>query len=175
MVKLNDTQLAIWQSQNLEHIRYEYEGVKHCIDIGSYRREWANEMIKRYGCTVECFDALDHRAAWTFDGELSFGGAYYYTSLFEPAAATYKCVDIAPYLEREVDVCKINIEGGEYLLLAHIIGKGLHKNIRNLQVQFHEVDGLDWQAGYDAIAVELSKTHKPTWHYPFCWENWQRL
>lgn len=175
MVGLNKQSLKQWQDENLEHLRYEYDlkPGELVIDIGSYRREWSNEMILRYGVKAECFEALDNLAAWVFDGELQIGGAYYYSSSILPPTGWVKCVDIAPYLQREIAVCKINIEGGEYELLSHIIEKGLHKNIRNLQVQFHEVEGLAFQLIYDGIVAELSKTHKLSWRYPFCWENWE--
>jgi hypothetical protein len=176
MVELNKESLKIWQDLDREPIRYDY-GVKAgelIIDIGSYQREWSNEMIKRYGCKTECFEALDNRAAWKFDGTIEVGGAYYYTSSLLPPTGSVQCVDIAPYLQQEIAVLKMNIEGGEYELLSYIIEKGLHKNIRNLQVQFHEVEGLSFQLLYDGLAVELSKTHKLSWRYPFCWENWER-
>jgi cyclopropane fatty-acyl-phospholipid synthase-like methyltransferase len=76
MVTLDQNNLKTWQENNLECKRYEYDlkPTDHVLDIGSYRREFADEIIKRYGCSVECFDALDNKAAWLFDGQLSFGG-----------------------------------------------------------------------------------------------------
>lgn len=178
MVTLSAIHQKHWQDDGKEPIRYDYplSPNDYVIDIGSYRREWADEITRRYGCFVECFDALDNRAAWTHDGVLLFGGQYYYTSAFEPEGpqTTYKCVDIAPFLQREVALCKINIEGSEYDLLEYIIRKGLHKNIKYLQVQFHVVDGLDWEERYKCIAEALSLTHKLTWRYPFVWESWER-
>jgi hypothetical protein len=178
MVGLNKESLKVWQDQNLEHLRYDYEIGPHqrIIDIGSYQYEWVRGMIHRckYVIMSECFEALDNRAAWKFDGHIEVGGAYYYTSSLLPPTGSVQCVDIAPYLQNEIAVLKMNIEGGEYELLSYIIEKGLHKNIRNLQVQFHEVEGLPYQLLYDGLAVELSKTHKLSWRYPFCWENWER-
>jgi hypothetical protein len=68
---------------------------------------------------------------------------------------------------------KINIEGAEYDLLHHIIGAGLHTRIKNIQVQFHQIAGVPYERWYKEIAAKLSETHSLTWHYPFCWENWQ--
>lgn len=173
MVSLNDISLKKWQDEDLEHLRYEYDlkPSDFVIDIGSYRQEWADEIRKK-GCKVECFEALDNRAAWTFDGELDFGGAYYYSSMFaEEKPYKYRCVDIAPYL-KNVALLKINIEGGEYGLLWYIIEKGLINEIDNLQVQFHVMEGSDQM--YEELRELLSKTHSLTWRYPFCWENWKR-
>lgn len=176
MVRLNETSLKQWQDENLEHLRYEYDlkAGEKCLDIGSYRREWANEMIKRYMVTVECFDALDNKAAWIHNGKIQMGGSYYYTSMFaDKTDQEYWCVDIAEYLQQEIAVVKVNIEGGEYELLNYIINKGLIGNIRNLQVQFHIVDNIAWQLLYDELAKRLSETHELTWRYPFVWENWR--
>lgn len=171
---------SVWQSQNMEHLRYEYDlkPTDLVLDIGSYRMEWANEILKRYGCRVICFDALDNNAAWIFEGELEMGGQYYYTSMYDKgelgAVRKVKCVDIAKYLKDDVELMKVNIEGGEYTLLDYIIRKGLIWNIKHLQVQFHYVDGLDCEALYADIAKRLSVTHSIQWRYPFCWESWKR-
>lgn len=178
MIKLNEDSLRQWQEEDLEHKRYEYEVLtgEKIIDIGSYQGEWSNEMIRRYGCNVELFEALENRAAWLFDGELEFGGAFYYSTQFaDNKPYRYKCVDIAPFLQSEIAVCKINIEGGEYDLLNYIIFTGAIRNIRNLQVQFHEVDVIDWQEKYNTLATRLSMTHRLSWRYPFCWESWERV
>jgi hypothetical protein len=178
MVTLDQNNLKTWQENNLEGLRYEYDlkPTDHVLDIGSYRREFAEEIIKRYGCTVECFDALDNKAAWLFDGQLSFGGQYYYSSAFHKGRdqTIYRCVDIAPYIDKEIALCKINIEGSEYELLNYIIDKGLVKHINNIQVQFHYIEGQDCEKMYEELATKLSKTHSITWRTAFVWENWKR-
>lgn len=160
-----------------EELRYRYD--LHTgdlvLDIGSYRREFADKIIKLYGCKVECFDALDNRAAWKYNGKLAMGGDYLYTSIHSDIIdKEYFCVDIAEYITSEVALCKINIEGGEYELLGYIIDRGLIKNIKNLQVQFHYVAGVDCETLYNKLAEKLSLTHKQTWGVPFVWENWER-
>jgi hypothetical protein len=170
--------LKEWQEKDMEHLRYEYtlKPGDLVLDIGSYRQEFANEIRRRYGCHVECFDALDNRAAWIEDGELEMGGQYYYTSLFDEGESQtrYKCVDIAPFLQKEIALCKINIEGCEYALLDYIISKGLHEKVRNFQVQFHLLDNMNNDLMYQGIADSLSETHDLTWRVPFVWENWRR-
>jgi hypothetical protein len=175
IVTLNKESLSIWQANDLEPMRYDYD-IKPgdiVLDIGSYQREWG-KVFEEKGCNVEYFDALDNRAAWKCDGELMMAGAYYYTSMYGKQNASYKCVDIAPYLQKEIALVKINIEGGEYELIEYIISKGLHENIINLQVQFHLIDGKDCEAMYKVISDLLKETHKLIWRYPFCWESWQR-
>jgi hypothetical protein len=178
MISLNPDSLKTWQDLDLESKRYEYHDIKPgelILDIGSYQREWSNMMIHKYGVTAECFDVLDNRGAWTKDTKMKMGGQYYYPSLYEPDNGQwFTCVDIAPFLQQEIAVCKINIEGGEYHLLQYIIAKYLHPNIRNLQVQFHEVKGRPYEVMYEGIASALSETHDLVWRYPYCWESWTR-
>jgi hypothetical protein len=199
-VTLNEESQAAWQAQNLEHLRYEYDLKPDdvVIDLGAYRGEWASEIRARYGCcviAVEPTDAIDgyeceiiKQAAWVNDGTQAFGGAYYYTSIYEKGGSgsgdnieqwgmsVYACFDINTLLARFDDIAlvKINIEGAEYPIIQHIIDHRQHLKIRNLQVQFHQVEGQPWQAWYDGIAAALNSSHSLTFSFPFCWENWQR-
>lgn len=186
-ITLNPESLAIWQEQRLERLRYEYEltptGI--VIDLGAYRGEWANEIHARYGCHVTVVEPTEYindfkhghiinKAAGTHYGKMSFGGRAYYSSIFEQGDHEYECIDINTVIEKypEIALLKVNIEGAEYDVLSHVIGAGLHKRIKNIQVQFHQIDSAPYQLWYKEISDKLSKTHSLTWHYPFCWENW---
>lgn len=175
-VSLDPDSLREWQNEDMECLRYAYEIFEgdRVLDIGSYRREWGSKF-EELGSVVEYFDALDDRAAWVEDGFIRMGGAFYYTSMFEQGGQAFKCVDIAPYLQEETQLVKINIEGMEYGLLKYIIDKGLIKNIVHLQVQFHQIEGQPWQTMYGELALSLAETHKLEWRYPFVWESWQRI
>jgi FkbM family methyltransferase len=72
-----------------------------------------------------------------------------------------------------VDLMKINIEGGEYDLLEHLLATGLVEKLANIQIQFHDFvedaprrmrNLLDW----------LENTHYPTYQFRFVWENWRK-
>jgi hypothetical protein len=187
-VTLNEESQAIWQSRNLEHLRYEYDLQPNdiVIDIGAYRGEWANEIKRRYGCTpivIEPTDAIDgydgeiiKQAAWIEQGTLLVGGAFYYTSHYEEPTSEVQCFDINDLLAKhdEIALVKINIEGAEYVLLDHIITHGYHKRICNLQVQFHQLAPEPYAAWYSGIAGRLKLTHRIEWRWPFCWESWRR-
>lgn len=72
-----------------------------------------------------------------------------------------------------VDLAKINIEGGEYELLEHMIETGLTRRIKNIQVQFHEDVIPDANARMCAIHEKLAATHRITFQEKFVWENWE--
>lgn len=188
-VTLNEESQAVWQSENLEHLRYEYDLKPDdvVIDLGAYRGEWASQIFCRYACKVVCVEPgpwivgfpvgeVINKAASTQDGILKFGGAFYYTSEHEDPTHEYECFDVNSLLSRydEIALLKINIEGAEYALLDHIMNHGYQERIKNLQVQFHQVDPEPWQSWYSAISTRLSQTHEIEWRYPFVWESWKR-
>lgn len=188
-VTLNKESQAIWQAQNLEHLRYEYvlEPDDVVIDLGAYCGEWASSVFSRYGCRLVCVEPgpwivgfpygdVINKAAATYNGTMSFGGAYYYTSAHEPQTHEYPCFDVNELLCEydEIALLKLNIEGGEYVLLNHVIDANCHLRIRDLQVQFHLIEGKPIEEMYGAIADKLTLSHRLTWRYPFCWENWER-
>jgi len=67
---------------------------------------------------------------------------------------------------------KINIEGGEYELLDHLISSGVVKTIHNLQIQFHDFIP-DAFAAMNNIRDRLNLTHYPTYKFDFIWDNWK--
>ena len=72
-----------------------------------------------------------------------------------------------------VDLMKINIEGGEYELLEHLIEKHLIKQIRNIQLQFHEDVIPNASRRMAAIHLKLAQSHRITFQEKFVWENWE--
>lgn len=177
-----------WQEKNLEYLRYDYDLKPDdlVIDIGAYRGEWATKIFAQYGCKLILIEpgpwilGFEHgeiinKAASDHEGVIKFGGAYYYTSAYEEPTHEYPCFDINSLLSNYDDIAlvKVNIEGAEYSLLKHIMSAGLHKRIRNLQVQFHEIEGEPYQEWHEEIQTELAKSHKLTWFQPFVWESWE--
>lgn len=75
--------------------------------------------------------------------------------------------------DKPVDLMKINIEGGEYELLEHLIESNLVKQIRNIQVQFHEDVIPNASERMARIHAKLANTHRITFQEVFVWENWE--
>lgn len=189
-ISLNEDSLKQWNKYDCEKIRYQYDLKPEdtVIDLGAYQGEWANEIHRRYRCKIivveptEYINGFQHgeivnKAAAAYNGKMSFGGRAYYTSTMEDSDHEYECFDVNPLIEKNqpIALLKINIEGAEYDVMDHIIGSGLHKRIKNIQVQFHEIAGAPYEHWYKEIEKKLSLTHKKNWSYPFCWENWALL
>ncbi|WP_321446772.1 FkbM family methyltransferase [uncultured Cohaesibacter sp.] len=73
----------------------------------------------------------------------------------------------------EIDLMKINIEGGEFPLLEYLAKHEMLSIAKDYQIQFHAfIKGA--KSKRDGIIDALSKTHERSWCYTFVWENWHR-
>jgi hypothetical protein len=78
--------------------------------------------------------------------------------------------------ERDVDLMRINIEGGEYKVLERMLEQDLLKKCRKLMVQFHEQWPSRRESGpwRQSLVERIELTHKPEFKYEFVWESWVR-
>lgn len=189
MITLNEESQAEWQEKGLEYLRYQYTLTPEdlVVDIGAHEGEFSREIFKRYGCRIIAIEPTGYidgfkdgevinKAASDYDGYQDFGGLSLYSSIYEAKAHRYPCFDFNSLLSKynEIALVKMNIEGGEYRLLRHVIQGGLISRIRNLQVQFHVIEGQPSQRWYNEISSLLEQTHSVRWRYSFCWESWAR-
>jgi FkbM family methyltransferase len=171
------------------------------FDLGGFEGGFTDRIWHRYGCHVFVFEPVPafadsirskfignekisvfdfglagttRRAPLVVDDDASsmFGrGPQIEIQLIE-ASQFFREQGIASSRFPHIDLMKINIEGGEYELMSHLIERGCIRNIRNVQVQFHNnVPG----AGKLMLRLQkqLRKSHYLTYQYPFCWENWR--
>ena len=74
-------------------------------------------------------------------------------------------------LNEKVDLIEINIEGGEYAVIDHLIATENIKLIRTLLIQFHQYDFND-EYKRAKLRKFLNKTHENIFTYPWVWERW---
>ena len=72
-----------------------------------------------------------------------------------------------------IDLMKINIEGGEFPLIKRLIEENLLVLVDQIQIQFHNFVENASEIREELLA-RIAKTHDPTWCYKFVWENWKR-
>ena len=167
------------------------------FDLGGYEGQWASDIFSRYCCTVHIFEPVEAYAKniqkrfernkrmvvhpfglGSADTEIRIGLGNDGSSAFKQTAQTAlgKIVDAKEFYERggfaEIHLMKINIEGGEYELMEHLLDTGLTTNIQNIQVQFHDFVP-NAEARMKSIQNRLSMTHDLTYQYEFVWENWE--
>jgi FkbM family methyltransferase len=175
---------------------YELDNNSIVWDLGGYEGQWAADIFCRYGCRVEIFEPVPdyvQKIQQRFANNLKvsvhpFGLAEKdskeklslsadRSSLFTSSENLIEIdlVEAAKFIfhnqTQSIDLMKINIEGGEYILLEHLIEKDLISKIKNIQIQFHDFipDAL---SRMKSIQQNLKKTHYLTYQYEFVWENW---
>lgn len=71
-----------------------------------------------------------------------------------------------------VDLVKINIEGGEYDLLEHYIEYERLSVFKNLLIQFHRIQGAEERL--TTLRERMAETHELSWRYEGVFESWRR-
>lgn len=170
------------------------------FDLGGYVGDFADQIHSRYGATVYLFEPSkdffevcqsrfegnDRIKCFNFglsdaDGEFELSDGADASSISRPKVGVHAKGELvhvrqfAGFMDElgssPIDLLKINIEGGEYDVLPHLIKEGVISRVRNLQVQFHTfID--DAERKRSEIREALAETHKNDWCYEFVWENW---
>lgn len=168
------------------------------FDLGGYHGNWTADIFCKYGCFVYVFEPAkkfadiikcrfsNNKKIFVNQFGLSNSNTTANLSLGDDSSSTFsqengkteeiKLVDAMEFFKKNsisrIDLMKINIEGGEYDLLEYLIKTGYIKNIKNIQVQFHDFVPKA-QERMKEIQKNLEKTHLITYQYKFVWENWQ--
>ncbi len=171
------------------------------IDVGGFVGEWCIPMVQRYGCRIEVYEpaasALQTLRKRTADfpsvhiHDVGLGRADFEARLAEkgPGSTIYESDEVDAEIETvrirdvvaefdelgfgNIDLMKINIEGGEYDLLDRLLASDHGARVDQFLIQFHE-----WlpRAYYRRwrIRRKLRETHELVWDYPWVFEFWVR-
>lgn len=178
-------------------INYDLNENSIVFDLGGYEGQWASDIFCKYNSNMLIFEPFieyaikikdkfsnnskisvfefglsrnDETKAFFVDNDRSsmFLSGEPNTHISLRNASSF----LAEKKIQSVDLMKINIEGGEYDLLEHLIETGDIIKFQNIQVQFHEfIPNAKERMNF--IQGELGKTHFLTYQYEFVWENWK--
>jgi FkbM family methyltransferase len=179
--------------------RLNYDLNKNSVvfDLGGYEGEWSSEIYCLYGSAIYIFEPYDsyfekikgrflhNKDVHVFQFGLSNSNYNAQLSIADNSSSMFrkgensveiKLKDASEFLRNNkiegIDLMKINIEGGEFDLLEHLIVTGDVRKIKNIQVQFHDfVPNAEQRM--KSIQINLQKTHELTYQYEFVWENWR--
>lgn len=200
--RVHETNAGFWAAidgDNTLRLDYDLAATSIVFDLGGYRGEWSEQIHRRYGCRIFVFEPAPSFASQITDrfrsqSDISvFGFALgasdgtLQLSLNENATSSYtsgtgdfveaEVRDFIAFLDDQqiegIDLLKINIEGGEYELLDHLISTGCISRVRHIQVQFHSfVPGAEERV--EDIRRRLWETHVPVYSLDWIWESWTR-
>ena len=168
------------------------------FDLGGYKGEWSQQIYNKYKCKIYIFEPVhkfyinlknkfkNNKNIIIINNGVSDSEKIVKISLDKDASSIFKTnpngekirlINLLNFMEvnkiENIDLIKINIEGGEYEILEDIINKESSHLFNNLQIQFHKFIPKA-PARRKKIQKSLSKTHKITYNYDFIWENWEK-
>lgn len=194
--------LQHWKNDNGdETLRLDYPLTADSIvfDLGGYRGDWTDAIVRRYNATVYVFEPVKdfyenicarfagNPRVKVFNFGLSNADGKLFISIDNESSSVYtgghlrqeeiRLVDVGQFMTQHavthIDLMKINIEGGEYPLLEKMLETGLAQHCVNVQIQFHNfVPGAEQKRMQ--IRSLFARSHELTYDYPFIWENWRR-
>lgn len=189
-----------WADGGDERFRYDYRlsPSSYVLDLGGYEGQWASDIFDRYGSRIAVFEpvasyAADIRERFADNDvidvfQFGLGASSRTETIFlrgagsstygkKAAAEQMHLVDVREWFDdhdvSQVDLMKINIEGGEFELLERMLECDLVARVVDLQIQFHNISFESFDR-METIKSGLAKTHAPTYQYKFVWENWSR-
>jgi FkbM family methyltransferase len=189
-----------WDKNVHEKLRYIYDLKEESIvfDLGGYEGQWASDIFSMYIPYIYIFEPIKkfsediserfrhNKKIQSFGFGLGGKDEQISISLLANSSSAFKVTSdmetghirkandfLKEHDISHIDLMKINIEGGEYDLLEHLIATGFVKNIHDIQIQFHDFVP-NARERMEAIQRDLKKTHHTTYDHEFVWENWQR-
>lgn len=197
---INPNVRRAWQRDNGDlslRLNYPLGPESTVVDLGGFRGQWASDLFAKYGCSIHVFEPVPEFASQIAQrflrnarikvhmvglgkenrlGRIRIDGDASTLLHRGEAGIDVELREIGEYFKEQgigqVALLKINIEGGEFELLEHMLDTGLVSHIDNIQVQFHTfVD--DAEQRRRALQRRLAKTHTLAWDYPFVWESWR--
>lgn len=179
--------------------RYNYDLDENSLvwDLGGYHGHWSSEMFTRYNCNIMIFEPvleyyeiikdkfINNKKVKIYN--FALGSSNRKETIFlddtgssiikkSKKTSTIEIKDVKNFLNaqciKNIDLMKINIEGGEYEFLERLLEISFIPNITDLQIQFHDFESNSVNRMND-ISKKLEKTHSKTYSYEFVWDNWR--
>lgn len=168
-------------------------------DIGAYEGRWVLQMAEKYNPLIYAFEPQDWACKkieeklegynakifqfglWTHGGEVTLtdygrdAGTFMQPEARDKRAALV--VDTYSFFIHErieqIDVCLMNIEGGEFVLLPYMIGMGMMPQIKYFWIQWHlfvQTASEKWLR----LRKMLDVTHEMMWDCGSTAQAWKR-
>jgi len=180
-------------------IEYDLNSASLVFDLGGYMGDFTEQMNNCYSCSIYMFEPVKsfydvctlrfqgqpkikcfNFGLSSTDGEYIMSDEGSSSSILKSTSSgeRVRIVDISRFLDENhienIDLIKINIEGGEYDVLDRLIETESINKCKYLQIQFHKfIENADEKR--NVLRERLSYTHRESWCHPFIWESWERI
>lgn len=177
-------------------LNYDLNENSIVLDIGGFKGEWSQSIFDLYGCNIYIFEPVKkyyNEIKNKFDSNekirvFNFGlggstrketinsngdSSNIYSANGSEEILIKNILETIDELNLDrIDLCKQNIEGGEYELMS-VLGKSDKiKTINHLQIQFHKMTEIkNCVEMRENIKNELLKTHDIDYSYDWVWEG----
>ncbi len=168
-------------------------------EIGGYEGRWALQMAEKYNPQLYVFEPQEWAAdkireklagykasvhqfgLWIHDGKMQINdygrdGASF-VKLGEPDPHTVLTANVYSFFIKkrinQIDVCLMNIEGGEFVLLPYMISKGMMKHIKYFWCQWH-LFVPNATEKWLQLRQMLEQTHEMIWDCGVTAQAWKR-
>lgn len=199
-IRLHRQNVKKWHEidgENTFRIDYNLDKNSVVFDLGGYIGEWSEKILSKYDSNIFIFEPVNNfvkimkgkfknnSKVKIFRIGLSDRTEDVFISVDKTASSIYKkggkkekihLVEIESFMNSnnvyKIDLMKINIEGGEYDLLDHMIKNNLIKVVDNIQIQFHQFVP-NAEKRMMQIQENLKTTHHLTYQQRWINENWK--
>ncbi len=190
-----------WYTQSGQYLRIDYTLDSNSVvfDLGGNQGDWTASIASNYCCNIYVFEPVfefyQHlQKRFSHNNKIKifhFGLAERTTQLpisvnndastiFREVGPSKQTITLKRAFDffkehgiEQIDLMKINIEGGEYDLLEHLIDTNFIAHISNIQIQFHDFIP-DAESRMENIQSMLRKSHHLTYQFRFGFENWEK-
>jgi FkbM family methyltransferase len=165
------------------------------FDIGSYDGAYFRDISRRYSCHIHAFEPVPtfyqnscfmlpgkvkvrNYALGKVDDTFTITLADNASGAFAEGGEKIECKKISfnSYVKEnnisQIDLLKVNCEGGEYELLEAIIESNWLQYIDNIIIQFHLIPEIPVETR-QKIVDKIGETHNIMFSFPFIWEGWK--
>jgi len=196
--KIRTTPWRIIKGDETLRVNYPLSHESTVFDVGGYKGTWSEDIYEKYKSTIYIFEPINKFTKEITERFSNNNDIHIYAfglgkedtkttiNLEGDASSIYtenkdnteqiEIKSISNFIKenniKNIDLIKINIEGGEYDLLDDLIQSKLVNIVKNIQVQFHELDSHSYKKMKDLQKL-LGNTHVKTYGYDFVWENWK--
>lgn len=163
------------------------------VDIGMYTGVWLKDMYCKYRCNcigvepiLEYFSKAqniltDSSKIFLFDYAITnFKGKIYSNINGDASRLTendnktikikkMKVQSFFNLIENVIDVLQINVEGSEYEILPIILKTNILDNVKNIQIQFHNINEESKYRMNDIINKIKNRGFEMKFNYEFVW------